>query len=255
MSGKTAVVTGASRGIGLAVVRTLTGEGVRVVGAARTVTAELKDAGAVPVAVDLSTPEGCAELVQRALAELGGIDLLVNNAGGGDHFTAAGFLTADDEIWERSWALNFFAPVRLIRAALPSLIERRGAIVNVSSIGARNATGPIDYATAKAALNTLGKALAAEFGPRGVRVNTVSPGPTRTPVWEDPDGYGAQQAALGGQELADYVARVPARSGQLTGRLVEPGEVADLIAFLGSDLAASVHGADYVIDGGALKTV
>ncbi len=249
------MVTGASRGIGLAVVRALIREGVRVVGAARTITDELKGTGATAVAVDLTTPEACERLIERAVAELGGIDVLVNNAGGGDVYATAGFLSADEETWERSWALNFHAPRRLIRAALPTLLERRGAIVNVSSIGARNATGPVDYSTAKAALNTLGKALAEEFGPRGVRVNTVSPGPTRTGVWELPDGYGARKARRYGAGLEEFVAQVPSGSGMVTGRLVEPEEVAELIAFLASDLAGSVVGADYVIDGGAIKAV
>ncbi|AEW99019.1 SDR family NAD(P)-dependent oxidoreductase [Streptantibioticus cattleyicolor] len=255
MAGRTAVVTGASRGIGLAVVRTLIREGLRVVGAARTISPELGETGAIPVAVDLTVAENCTYLIERAVAELGGIDLLVNNAGVGEVFARAGFLSADDETWQRSWALNFFAPVRLIRAALPTLLERRGRVVNVSSIGARLATGPVDYAAAKAALNTLGKALAEEFGPRGVRINTVSPGPTRTTAWDGPCSYGAQQAKLHGADVREYIATVPDESGMITGRLIEPEEVAALIAFVASDVASSMQGTDYVIDGGAVKTV
>jgi putative oxidoreductase len=255
LAGKTAVVTGGSRGIGLAVVRTLIREGVAVVGAARSITADLKEAGAIPIAVDLSTSEGCRYLVERARDELGGIDLLVNNVGGGDH-APGGFLSADDETWQRSWALNFFAPVRVIRAALPSLMERHGLIVNVSSVGARMpARGPVDYSTAKAALTALGKALAEEFGPLGVRVNTVTPGPTRTGIYEDPDGYAAGKARARGVDHQTYLAQVPGGMGMTTGRLIEPQDVAELIAFLASDVASSIVGADYVIDGGAIKAV
>ncbi|MEU6176102.1 oxidoreductase [Streptantibioticus parmotrematis] len=256
LSGRTAVVTGGSRGIGLAIVRALVREGVRVVAAARTITPELKESGALPVAVDLTSADGCERLVDDALAALGGLDVLVNNAGGGDSYAADGFLAADDEVWRRTWELNFFAPVRLVRAALPALMERRGTVINISSVGAHvPGRGPVDYSTAKAALGALGKALSEEFGPHGVRVNTVSPGPTRTALYEDPDGYAARKARQRGIPHADYLARVPQGMGMTSGRLVEPEEVADLVAFLASGRAASVMGADYVIDGGAVKAL
>jgi NAD(P)-dependent dehydrogenase (short-subunit alcohol dehydrogenase family) len=193
---KTAVVTGASRGIGLATVTTLIAEGVRVVGAARTITAELKDSGAVPVSADLSTADGVAVLMECAFAELGGIDLLVNNVGVGDAVQPGGFLDVEDARWNEIFDLNLVSAVRVARAALPSLIERRGAIVNVSSINSRlPAAAPAAYSAAKAALTALGKSLAEEFGPRGVRVNTVSPGVVRTATWENPEGFGAKVAA------------------------------------------------------------
>ena len=191
LTGKTAVVTGASRGIGLATVRTLTGEGVRVVGAARTITPELKETGAHAVPADLSTAEGVAALIDGELAELGGIDLLVNNVGGGDE-AVLGFLDAGDAQWKRMFEINVLATVRATRAALPSLIERRGAIVNISSAVARMPAGvPASYSAVKAAVTALGKSLAEEFGPQGVRVNTVSPGwsappSTRTPTAPSP---------------------------------------------------------------------
>src|SRR5215510_12777596 len=121
LSNKTAVVTGASRGIGLATVRTLIGEGARVVGAARTITPELKKTGAYTVSADLSTAEGVTALIDTALAELGGIDLLVNNVGGGDEATF-GFLNAADTEWARMFDINVLSTVRASRAALPSLI-------------------------------------------------------------------------------------------------------------------------------------
>ncbi|GAA4231070.1 NAD(P)-dependent dehydrogenase (short-subunit alcohol dehydrogenase family) [Streptosporangium album] len=258
LNGKTAVVTGASRGIGLAIVSALTAEGMRVMAGARTVTPGLKETGAVAVPVDLSTPDGPALLVGAALAEFGEVDLLVNNVGGGDggEGQTDGFLGFDDEQWRQAFDLNFLSAVRATRAALPSLLRSRGGIVNISSNGARMPhAGPVAYTTAKAALTAFGKALAEEFGPRGVRVNTVSPGPVRTAMWEDPAGYGAALARSMGLEHGQVLAQLPAWSGMTTGRLVEPAEVAALVVHLASPHAASVSGADYLIDGGAVKTV
>ncbi|RKN43206.1 oxidoreductase [Streptomyces hoynatensis] len=256
LTGKAVVVTGASRGIGLATVRTLRAEGARVLGAARTVTPELKDTGALPVPADLSTAEGVAAVMDAALAEFGGIDLLVNNVGGGDDVRPGGFLDTDDRQWTRVFDLNLLSAVRAVRAALPSLIERRGAIVNVSSINSRlPAAGPVAYSAAKAALAALGKSLAEEFGPRGVRVNTVSPGVVRTSIWEDPEGFGAQVAAAAGVEHAAFLRQIPDAFGITTGRITEPDEVAALVAFLLSEVAGNITGADYVIDGGTVKTL
>ncbi|MGW0708140.1 oxidoreductase [Streptomyces sp. NPDC002643] len=255
LTAKTAVVTGAGRGIGLATVRTLVGEGVRVVGAARTITPELKETGAYAVSADLSTPEGVSALFDSALAELGGIDLLVNNVGGGDSATV-GFLDADDAEWTSAFDINLLSTVRATRAALPSLIERQGAIVNVSSILGRMPGGfPVAMSSAKAALNALGKSLAEEFGPRGVRVNTVSPGLVRTSVYQDPDGQVAQWATAAGMSLAEFVQQMAKSQNVTTGRMAEAEEVAALIAFLLSDVAGNITGADYVIDGGTIKTV
>lgn len=255
LNGKTALVTGASRGIGLAVVRALSAEGVRVVAAARTAAPELRAAGAHPVAVDLSDPAGAERLVADATAELGGIDILVNNVGGGDGGLSGGFLDVTDAQWAQVVDLNFFATVRVTRAALPALLAARGAIVNVSSVGARVPHGgPLAYTTAKAALTAFGKALVHEFGPKGVRVNTVSPGPVRTDMWESPSGYGAELAAAMGIPHADLLAGLPSATGMVIDRLVEPEEVAALVAYLSSPLAAATTGADHVIDGGSIKT-
>ncbi|WP_031165547.1 SDR family NAD(P)-dependent oxidoreductase [Streptosporangium roseum] len=258
LNGKTAVVTGASRGIGLAIVAALAAEGMRVVAGARTVSPELKETGATAVPVDLSTPDGPALLVGEALAELGEIDLLVNNVGGGDggEGQLGGFLGFDDEGWRQAFDLNFLSTVRTTRAALPSLLRSRGSIVNISSNGARLPhAGPVVYTTAKAALTALGKALAEEFGPRGVRVNTVSPGPVRTAMWEDPAGYGAELARSMGMEHEQVLAQLPAWTGMTIGRLIEPAEVAATVVHLASPHAAGITGADYLVDGGSVKTV
>ncbi|MER5443498.1 SDR family oxidoreductase [Streptomyces sp. NPDC002790] len=255
LNGKTALVTGASRGIGLAVVQSLAAEGVRVVAAARTAAPEWKAAGAIPVTVDLSDPAGAERLVTEAVAELGGIDILVNNVGGGDGALSGGFLDLTDDQWAQVTDLNFSATVRVTRAALPALLAARGSIVNVSSTSARVPQGsPIAYATAKAALTAFGKGLAEEFGSRGVRVNTVSPGPVRTAMWESPTGYGAGVATAMGIDHTDLLAGLPTATGMLIDRLIEPEEVATLITYLSSPLAAATTGTDHLIDAGSVKT-
>lgn len=256
LAGRTAVVTGAGRGVGLAVVRALAAEGVRVVGCARTITGELKDTGAVPVSADLATVEGTRHLADAARTVLGGIDLLVNNVGGSDRYNTGGFLALDDADWQRTFDVNFYSAVRVTRAVLPDLVERRGRIVNISSTGAKILTPQtVDYGAAKAALNALGKALDEEFGPQGVRVNTISPGPVRTSFWQDPDGVGAQIAASLGTGLPELVQRVPSVLGLTTGRIAEPEEVAALVLFLLSDRAGGIAGTDVRVDNGMVKTV
>lgn len=257
LTGKAVVVTGASRGIGLATVSTLMGEGARVVASSRTVTAELAQTGAIVVTVDLSTAEGPQELVERAVREVGDVDVLVNNVGGGESAgrAEADFLTWTDREWREIFDLNFYAAVRTTRAALPGLIRQQGVVVNVSSDAARTPrSSPIPYAAAKGALNVFGKALADAYGTQGVRVNTVSPGATRTHLWEGPHSFGADLAASAGMDHAQFLDAIPARMGMLTGRLIDPVEVATVIAYLASPLAASTIGANYVIDGGAAKT-
>ena len=256
INGKTAVVTGASRGIGLAIAETLAAEGVRVVGAARTITPALEKVAAATVAVDLSTRSGAQAVVERAIAEVGGVDFLVNNVGAGDPdgMSLGGFLDVDDDQWRKVFDLNLFSAIWTTRAALPSIVARKGAIVTISSINARVSTGsPVGYAEAKAALTQLTKRLSEELGPQGVRVNTVSPGVVGSPLWTDPDGFGGKVAEAFGVGHAELLANIPAQFGIASGRITEPAEVADLVAFLLSGRAANVHGADLVIDGGTLK--
>ncbi|MFF4341732.1 SDR family oxidoreductase [Kitasatospora sp. NPDC001540] len=256
LDGRTALVTGAGRGIGLAVARALAAEGVKVVGATRSASPELAEVAAAVALVDLGTAQGAAEAVRQALDAVGGIDLLVNNVGAGDtdRMVLGSVLDVPDEQWQSLLELNLFSAVRTTRAALPSLLERGGAIVNVSSINGRTPLGsPVGYAEAKAALNQFGKRLSEELAPRGVRVNTVSPGPTATAMWTDPTSYGGHFADFLGVPHEALLADLPARIGSASGRLTTPEEVADLVVFLLSDRAANIHGADHVIDGGTLK--
>ena len=254
---KTAVVTGASRGIGLAVCRALALEGVRVVGAARTITPELKAATVATVAADLSTADGAAAVMDGALAQLGGIDILINNVGAGDadQFGLGGFLDVGDDQWQGLFDLNLYSAVWMTRAALPSLLGRRGAILNIASVNSRvPATGPVGYSEAKAALTAFGKRLSEEFAPRGVRVNTVSPGVAGTSLWRDPEGFGGKVAAANGLSHEEFLAAIPEQAAIASGRMTEPEEVAALITFLASEAAANIIGADIVIDGGMIKT-
>jgi NAD(P)-dependent dehydrogenase (short-subunit alcohol dehydrogenase family) len=258
LAGKTAVVTGGSKGIGLAVVRTLLDEGMRVVTGSRSITAELKETAAVPVAVDLSTPDGPRRLIDEAVAELGGIDVLVNNVGVGDteDFSQGALhnvISLPESAWEDSLNLHFFSALRASRAALPSLIERKGVIVNVSSIGARLAgVGPSDYNVSKAALRALTKVLAEQFGGQGVRAVSISPGPVSTGVWTDPDGFIGRLAQGQGVAHEEFSQQVMDSLGVSTERMSTPEEVARLIAFVASPI--NITGADYLIDGGVVKS-
>ena len=199
LSGKVAVVTGASRGIGLAVTQALAAEGARVVAAARSTTdavAELAEHAEVhPVAVDLSTADGPARLVEEAVSRFGGLDVLVNNVGA-VRPRLDGFLAVTDEQWTWALTINLLAAVRTTRAALPASGRRgRGPIVTVSSVNAfLPDPGVIDYSAAKAALTNFCKSLSKEVGPRGVRVNTVSPGPVATELWLGEGGVAATVA-------------------------------------------------------------
>jgi NAD(P)-dependent dehydrogenase (short-subunit alcohol dehydrogenase family) len=259
LSGKTAVVTGGSKGTGLAVVRALIGEGMRVVAASRRTTPELTETGAVHVPVDLTTDAGASELIDRATAELGGIDVLVNNVGIGDtddlvKGALQTLLDLPDEAWKQTFDLHFYSALRVTRAALPSLIERRGVVVNVSSAGARLVSaGPAHYNVAKAALNALTKVIAEQFGDRDVRAITISPGPISTGVWTDPDGFIGRIAREQGIAHEDFVRRSTDALGASTGRISTPEEVARLIAFAASP--NNINGAEYLVDGGITKTL
>ena len=256
LTGKIAVVTGASRGIGLAIARALAAEGVTVIGAARTPSAELTRISADAIAVDLSTPTGPGQLVQSVLDRHGDIDVLVNNVGGGDPADLRSFNEYDDTVWQRTFDLNLFAAVRACRAALPSLLRRRGVVINISSAGARLPhIGPIPYNAAKAALNAFGKGLAEEYADRGVRAVTVSPAGTRTGLWTEPGGFGATLAAAQGISHEELLANVAAAAGISTGKLIEPDHVAAMVTYLASPLAVSATGNNYLVDGGAVKAV
>ena len=267
LNDKIAVVTGASKGIGLAVTRHLAAEGARVVAGARGSTPEL-DAlvmggggagrggagGSVTfVPVDLSTAAGPGVLVERAIALHGGVDILVNNVGGGE-LRFDGFLAVPDSEWLRVFDFNVMTAVRACRVAIPSMLERGGgAIVNISSINSMlPQTYVLDYSAAKAALKNLGKGLSEEYGPQGIRVNTVSPGATATPLWLTPEtGAAAVFGATVGKTIEEVVEMVSA--GFALGRFSLADEIAAVVTLLCSPRGGAVTGADYVVDAGTLK--
>jgi len=258
LTDRVAVVTGASKGIGLAVTRALVSEGVRVVAGARTVTdalVDLSDTGQVlAVAIDLSEADAPARLVARA-SHFGGLDIVVNNVGAVTPRTA-GFLQVSDDDWHATLNLTLMAAVRTTRAAIPLLIERgRGNVVTICSVNAfLPDPGVIDYSATKAAVWNLSKSLSKEFGAQGLRFNTISPGPVSTPLWLGEHGVAATVAESMGVSFDEARRRiVEAGGGFSTGRFTEPEEVADLVLLLASERAGNVTGADFLIDGGLTK--
>jgi NAD(P)-dependent dehydrogenase (short-subunit alcohol dehydrogenase family) len=251
---KVAVITGGSKGIGAGIAAALAAAGALVTVGARTAPAEPID-GVAFVPVDLGTPDGADRLIRTVAETHGGIDILVNNVAVSE--PAQSVLDFTDEQWHRIFDLTFFSAVRTVRAAVPSMRGRENAsIVMIGSLNARLPAGMIaPYSAAKAALANLGKALSEELVPAGIRVNTVSPGPVRTPLWTDPGGFAEMFAAQANTTVEDVMDRVlPESMSITTGRVSEPEEVADLVAFLVSSRARNITGGDYIIDGGMYKS-
>ena len=258
LTGRVAVVTGASKGIGLAVTRALADEGAAVVAGARN-TDSLDGLDRVTaMSIDLAAADGPGLLVQRALDDHGRIDVLVNNVGG-VRIRLDGFLGTSDEGFEWAMRMNFYSALRAIRAAIPHMVEQGGgAIVNVASVNSffQPDAGTIDYGAAKAALLNLSKSLAQEFGAKGIHVNCVSPGPVATDLWLGEHGVAETVAAASGVDVDTARENVVAGIGGFaTGRFTTPDEVATLVVMLASDRTANVTGANYVIDGGLIKTM
>jgi NAD(P)-dependent dehydrogenase (short-subunit alcohol dehydrogenase family) len=170
----------------------------------------------------------------------------------------SGFLSVSDEQWQRTFDLNLFSAVRACRAALPALVRRgSGAIVNLASVNSfQPDPSVVDYCVAKAALASLSKALSMEFGPKGIRVNAVAPGPVRTPFWVGPGGVADQIAEAAGTDREGALRVAAAGWGGLAldGFFTEPEEVATLVLLLASERLGNVTGSTYVTDGGLLKT-
>src|SRR5947209_10035746 len=254
LADKIAVVTGANKGIGLAVTKALVDEGAFVVAGSRS-TDNLDGLERVSaVSVDLASSDGPASLIARAIDEHGRLDVLVNNVGA-VRIRLEGFLGTSDQEFDWAMQMNFFTGMRATRAALAPMLERgSGAIVNVASVNSffQPDAATIDYGAAKAAVVNLSKSLAQEFGPRGLRVNCVSPGQVSTDLWLGEQGVAQTIGKATGVD-ADTI-RETAMSGIATRRFTTPEEVATLVTMLASARLANVTGVNYVIDGGLIKT-
>jgi 3-oxoacyl-[acyl-carrier protein] reductase len=246
IQGRTAVVTGASSGIGLATVHALAAEGARVVMVARNtdrlhVAAAAIDGDVSTLAADVTDP--------RTPDRIGSADILVNNAG-----TSAARPLEDltDDEWQAQWDLHVMAPLRLMRALAPAMAERGwGRIVNVgSSSGKRASRTNSAYSVTKAAQHMLSRVFAEEYVTRGVLVNTVAPGPTESGLWTAEGGLADQTAELRGVSREDALRA--ARDKIPLGRFGTEEEVAAVIAFLCSERASDVVGANWSVDGGTV---
>jgi NAD(P)-dependent dehydrogenase (short-subunit alcohol dehydrogenase family) len=254
LTDKVAVVTGANKGIGLAITNALRAEGAYVV--AGSLSTENLDAldRVTAVAVNLLADDGPALLVRKAIDEYGRLDVLVNNVGA-VRIRVDGFLATRDEEFEWALKMNFFTGLRAIRAALqPMLAQRSGSIVNVASVNSffQPDGATVDYGVAKAAVVNLSKSLSQEFGPEGIRVNCVSPGQVSTDLWLGEHGVAETIAKATGTD-ADTI-RESATAAIATGRFTTPQEVATLVTILASGRTGNVTGVNYVIDGGLIKT-
>jgi len=254
LKGRRALVTGGTKGLGAALVKSLHEAGAQVMTTARSAP-ENPEEGVTYIQADLTTAEGVTKLAGEVLQRWGSVDILVNSLGG-SNAPAGGFAALDDTVWFNELNLNFMSAVRLDRALLPAMLAKgAGVILHVTSI---QRVLPLPesttaYAAAKGALSTYSKSLSKEVTPKGVRVLRVSPGWIETEasvVFAERMAAQAGTDYEGGKKLVmDWLGGIP------VGRPAKPQEVADLITFLVSPRAASVSGSEHVIDGGTVPTV
>lgn len=251
LKGQVALVTGGTKGIGKAIADKLGSAGAQVVVTARTAPKEGKYHF---IAADLSQPESADAIAKEILEKYGRVDIIVNNAGA-NLSPSGGFNTLADEHWFNDWQLNFMSVVRINKALLPAMIKQKsGVIINISTGAAKQPIWEMtmSYSSAKAALNAYSKALANELGPVGIRVNVVSPGVVKTPLMLEFIENLAKSSASTAEEAFNAVMD---KVGVPMGRMAEPEEIANLVAFLVSTESKYITGINYSVDGGASPTV
>ena len=254
LCGKRVLVTGGTKGgMGEAIVKRLTKAGATVITTARTTPDELNGTELF-IQADISTADGTAMIVDYILERFGGVDILVNNVGGSSTPTG-GVLKQTDADWQRTFDTNLFAAVRLDRGLIPPMLKQGyGVIIHITSIQRRfPGENTMAYSAAKAALANYSKALASEIAPKGIRVNSIAPGFTETKAAERLIERMAQERECtyddARQSLMDSLGGIP------IGRTARPEEVAELVAFLVSDRASYIVGAEHTIDGGIIRTL
>jgi 3-oxoacyl-[acyl-carrier protein] reductase len=260
LEARACAVTGASRGIGLEVARRLCAEGASVLLIARTqdtveaATAECALAGgaAANLTLDVTAPDAGERILGAAAERFGQLDVLVNNAGTAKRRSLD---EVPEEDWQAAWELNVLAPLRAMRAAAPAMADHGwGRIVNVCSSAAKRPSGMTpEYSVTKAAELSLSRVFADAYAPRGVLVNAICPGPTKSELWMEAGGLLDQSAGLAGQDRDEALASVGA--DRPIGRLAEVSEIADAIVFLCSERASYVAGAAWSVDGGTVQVI
>ena len=252
LAGQRAVVTGGTRGIGAAIVRALAGAGATVVSTARSQPAA-QPPGVHFVESDISSAVGVSDLAERSLEVLGGVDIVVSNAGG-QRFRGEGAMALTDEDYWSDLNTNLMAAVRLDRALVPSMTAQgSGVVVHIGSGAARVARPQsLAYSAAKAALTAYSKGLATELGPHGVRVNVVHPGMIRT---DRLDQRLELRAAETGTDPETLLAGMVEQLGIPLRRVGTADEFAMLVLFLVSSAGSYITGSQFTVDGGATPTV
>jgi NAD(P)-dependent dehydrogenase (short-subunit alcohol dehydrogenase family) len=252
LTGRRAVVIGGTKGLGQAVVSRLFRAGAIVVAVGRTVPADT--AAAKLITADVTDPAAAGRIAEEVKA-LGGLDIIIHVAGG-SHSPSGGFAALSDDNWMDEIQLNLLAAVRIDRMLIPLLEEAAsGVVIHVGSIQSRVPLwdSTLGYAAAKAALRTYSKGLANELAPRGIRVNTVSPGGIDGPGATAMARLLAQSHGVSDDEGRDLLM---ASLGEIPdGRFAPPEEIAETIGYLVSDAAASIIGADITVDGGTVSAV